>query len=105
MTQAFANHYKFPWVVMWDLNFILTQEEKEGGNQVSQSQLDISNALLDNASLHSLSYIGNPFTWTNRRKGQELILEKLDRVLASLDWINMFHKATMHHLIAVASDH
>lgn len=100
-----THHYKLPWAVIGDLNFIINQNEKEGGNVVSQSQLDKNREILDNANLHSLSFVGNPYTWTNRRQGQELILERLDRVTTTIDWMNNYPTAIVHHLVSIASDH
>lgn len=74
MMRFTAQHYKIPWTVIGDLNFILTAGKKRRGNLVSRSQIDSANAMLDGVRMHFLPYIGNLFTWTNRRKSQELIL-------------------------------
>lgn len=83
----------------------MNQDEKEGGNLISQYALDNSNRLLNVNGLHSMSFFGNPFTWTNKRSGHELILERLDRVLYNLAWMNNYPNSTSFHLITLASDH
>ncbi|XP_026434565.1 uncharacterized protein LOC113332106 [Papaver somniferum] len=88
-----------------DLNFVLTQDEKEGGNLISQTVLDDSNRRLNVNGLHSMSFVGNPFTWSNRRAGHEIILEILDRVLYNFEWMNLSPNSTSFHLIPLASDH
>lgn len=56
-----------PWIVIGDINFILSSSEKEGGNPPAQNGIDVNNDLLFNHGIHSMPFIGNPFTWTNRR--------------------------------------
>lgn len=97
--------YNYPWILAGDLNFILNREEKEGGITPSQSSLDANNLLIDKVGLVSLPYIGNPFTWTNRRDEGELILERLDRFLASLGWMEQFPNLAVYHLVSIGSDH
>lgn len=87
------NHHHVPWTVVGDFNFILNNHEKQGGNIVSQTELDANALIFANNDLNSMNYIGNPFTWSNRRHGNELILERLDRVVATLDWFNKFPNA------------
>ncbi|XP_026449582.1 uncharacterized protein LOC113349767 [Papaver somniferum] len=55
------------------------EDEKDGGNQISQSVLDENKELLYNNGLHILNFIGNPFTWKNRRKGHALVLERVTK--------------------------
>ncbi|XP_026419966.1 uncharacterized protein LOC113315939 [Papaver somniferum] len=103
--QNIANQVNLSWIVIGGLNFILSQNEKQGGNHVTQTYLDKSNDIIDSNSLHSINYIGNTFTWTNRRQGHELILERIDRVVAYLDWQHNFPSAITYHLVPLASDH
>ncbi|XP_026443846.1 uncharacterized protein LOC113343999 [Papaver somniferum] len=94
-----------PWIVIGDLNFILDRNDKEGGNTPSQTDLDANNDILNMNNLDSMQYIGNPFTWTNRRNGNDLILERLDRVLTSFDWNAIYPNVVVYHLNVVGSDH
>ncbi|KAK9045463.1 hypothetical protein V6N11_059343 [Hibiscus sabdariffa] len=48
---------------------------------------------------------GRTFTWSNHRSDEDAILEKLDRVLVSLEWSNAFPKALRILNAALASDH
>ncbi|XP_026420439.1 uncharacterized protein LOC113316486 [Papaver somniferum] len=92
-------------IVIGDLNFILHTDEKEGGNILSQSELDNNNMILHNNLLTSMNYISNLYTWTNRRNGNELIIERLDRILTTFDWSSTYPNATLYHLTVVGSDH
>lgn len=48
---------------------------------------------------------GPRFTWSNRRKGVNLIKEKLDRFLANRAWKIKFPKASATNLGFYGSDH
>lgn len=91
--------------MLGDLNFILAPEEKEGGNIPLQSDLDFSNALLQVRGIHSMQYIGNPYTWTNNRNDAELILERLDMACVSVDFFDNYQHAGLYHINSFASDH
>ncbi|XP_026383937.1 uncharacterized protein LOC113279456 [Papaver somniferum] len=103
--NALRATYPNPWIVIGDLNFILHNDEKEGGNQVSQSELEANNMLLNINNLSSMPYIGNPFTLTNRRDGNEFILERLYIAVLSYDWTNIYINVALYHLTVVGSDH
>ncbi|KAL9679457.1 hypothetical protein QQ045_017319 [Rhodiola kirilowii] len=48
---------------------------------------------------------GSKFTYTNRRKGQEETKCRLDRVLVSDDWRNLYINAYVVHMTSFHSDH
>ena len=47
---------------------------------------------------------GNPYTWTNNRKGEDLIQVKLDRLLVSGNWSRMGN-SYLENLTRTVSDH
>ncbi|XP_015946226.1 uncharacterized protein LOC107471294 [Arachis duranensis] len=49
--------------------------------------------------------VGRPFTWSNRRRGDELIQERLDRFLVGVDWQQLYPNATVLRLSESGSDH
>ncbi|XP_026411087.1 uncharacterized protein LOC113306356 [Papaver somniferum] len=103
--NSLANKYSCPWIVLGDLNFILRQEEKFGGNTIPQSQLDEVKNHLDQLDHFDMNYRSNPFTWSNHRSNNSLILERLDRALVNHALINYFPNAITYHLLSLASDH
>ena len=66
---------------MGDFNAISNQLEKEGGGAKSPSSIETFNSFIDDNSLIDIGMVGRPFTWSNRRRGDELIQERLDRFL------------------------
>ncbi|XP_073121297.1 uncharacterized protein [Henckelia pumila] len=55
--------------------------------------------------LQDLHAIGDFFTWVNRRSRQDLIFERLDRFVASLDWRLLFPAARVYTLDFFHADH
>ncbi|CAN0883909.1 hypothetical protein LINGRAHAP2_LOCUS14674 [Linum grandiflorum] len=52
-----------------------------------------------------LGYIGDQFTWTNYKIGNERINERLDRALCSAKWRTDFDEAFVSHEQRIGSDH
>lgn len=62
---------------------IIEDSENWGGLPHSNGLIaDFRNFIFD-AELHEMIYVGPCFTWINKRIGEDLILEKLDRVFCS----------------------
>ncbi|XP_043714499.1 uncharacterized protein LOC122662855 [Telopea speciosissima] len=48
---------------------------------------------------------GPPFTWSNNRSNDSLVMEKLDRAVANSKWRVIFEDSIARNLIIRASDH
>ncbi len=57
------------------------------------------------SQLFDLGFEDSPFTWIKGRKGLTFKAERLDRMVASMEWINMFEGAKVVHLAKLSSDH
>ncbi|KAK8532112.1 hypothetical protein V6N12_053561 [Hibiscus sabdariffa] len=80
-------------------------EEKHGGNPFDHNSAKWYYEFLDQTYLMEIPSSGGSFTWSNQRCNEELILEKLDRILSSLEWSFIFPKAISIIDVAIASDH
>jgi hypothetical protein len=103
--SSIGNSFCGPWLNIGDFNAILAPQDKLGGRSFgSSSHHDFADFVHSNG-LFDLGYVGNPYTWCNRRQGLNVIKERLDRGLASRDWLHLFPNALVQHLPAAASDH
>jgi hypothetical protein len=89
-----------PWVVLGDLNEIAFSHEKEGGNQRPNVYMQAFRDCLDDCELVDVGFSGEPFTW---RRGR--IRERLDRAVATSEWMIMHPGAILQHLPWTKSDH
>ncbi|KAF4372078.1 hypothetical protein F8388_000294 [Cannabis sativa] len=90
---------------MGDLNTISGQQDKVGGREVEASDGSDLNELLDSTGGVDLGCLGNHFTWTNGRRFQDLIKERLYRALCDPEWMMSYPKAGVLALAIKDSDH
>uniref|UniRef100_A0A803PE82 DUF4283 domain-containing protein n=1 Tax=Cannabis sativa TaxID=3483 RepID=A0A803PE82_CANSA len=99
------NLCSLPWMVIGDLNCILSSEEKQGGRKVDVNDTKYLYEFLDYTGGIDLRYKGCAFTWHNKRFSGGLIRERLDRAIGSHDWLNMYQYAGVHNFPIIVSDH
>lgn len=83
------------WHLIGGFNSVLSPADKKGGNVVSSSSKNSFRDLVDNLGLIDLGFIGEIYTWYNRRGGVESIQERLDCGFANDSWRIMFQHATI----------
>lgn len=94
-----------PWLCIGDLNHILSQSEKLGGQPYGSPSSCPFRSFIDRFGLIDLGFTGNPYTWSNNREGNDIIKECLDRALASSQWVHQFPSYYILHIPAFFSDH
>lgn len=91
--------------VVGDFNAVAGQEEKWGGNPAMDGNNKAFREFLFEAGLMDMGFKGPAYTWTNKQYTSNLIFERLDRVVATVSWNNMFPHAHVNHLPRIRSDH
>ncbi|KAJ4749124.1 DNAse I-like superfamily protein [Rhynchospora pubera] len=61
--------------------------------------------MIAKSGLMDLGYHGAAYTWSNKRQPHSIILQRLDRALATVPWCNAFPAAKLFHLPKANSDH
>lgn len=61
--------------------------------------------VLDECGFKDLGYIGAKFTWCNGRRECFTVWERLDRVVATMDWLSKFPATRVVHFECGSSDH
>ena len=100
----FASHVDKPWLVVGDLNEVISQNDKMGGRPICRSIMDLYGSTMDACNLIDMGFNGPKFTWSNKRK-RNPIFQRIDRGWANLDWLTMFPNASLWHLPRITSDH
>lgn len=94
-----------PWCVVGDINNITSQYETRGGANYPRCLIDGFNETIAEVGLIDMDLVGHPFTWERGRGTTTWIETRLDRVLTSKDWLDVFPLAKLYNLEGSSSDH
>ncbi|KAJ8421701.1 LOW QUALITY PROTEIN: hypothetical protein Cgig2_002598 [Carnegiea gigantea] len=84
------------WCILGDFNSVLYKEDRMGGNEILDHELEDLNNLLHTYELWTGAY----FSWTN-----ETIWSRINRVLINAYWFGTFEFTLIHYLTNGLSDH
>lgn len=93
---------KEPFIIGGDFNIRRSQHEKDklGGTDRFSTTF---NSIISAYELREIAMTGGRFTWSNNQN--DPTLEKLDRILMSRDWENLFPTAAINKLPRKISNH
>lgn len=60
---------------------------------------------LEDCRLHDLGFKGPKYTWSNGRHGRDYTLERLNKVVANVEWSAIWSDAGLDVLACHSSDH
>ena len=103
--ENFDENFDRSWLCIGDFNHVLNQYEKKGGRPMASSSSCPFKNFIDRYGMIDLGFAGNSFTWSNNRQGQNSIKERLDRSLATIQWIHLHPKFSLIHILAFSFDH
>ncbi|XP_074318298.1 uncharacterized protein LOC141655099 [Silene latifolia] len=93
------------WRLTGFYGWILFETKKEGGAPRAQGEMDEFRDAIGDCGLLDIGYSGNMFTWWNKRPEPHAIFERLDRGVASPEWLDMHPALSLKHLERERSDH
>lgn len=96
---------QLPWCIIGDLNDLLLQSGKRGNTPHPNYLLNGFRQAVESCNLLDIGMQGYPFTWERGRGMGNRVEERLDRVLATGDWITYFSNTVVCNILTVASDH
>ncbi|XP_019178278.1 PREDICTED: uncharacterized protein LOC109173495 [Ipomoea nil] len=94
-----------PWVVIGDFNDLLFQHEKRGTNPHPDNFLRGFSEAVDECGLHQLPMRGYQFTWEKYSGTDQWLDERLDKVMATMEWCDVHGGAGVENIITSNSDH
>ena len=94
-----------PWLTIGGFNEITSASEKEGGNDRPRQQKKNFINTINYCGLRDLGFFGPKFTWLYQRGDGLQTRERLDRAMATLEWLNIFPEAKVFHLTFSVLDH
>lgn len=78
------------WMCMGDFNEVMWSFGKWGGNSKLWQNKKRFQDFIQYCGLVDLGFFCPSFTWSNSRKGDDNIKERLDRILANSYWKNRY---------------
>ena len=104
LLKTLCHRFNLPWVCIGGFNKILFADEKQGWLVRPERQMQGFKKALEYCRLKDMGFNGFPFSWCNRRPDDQNVWIRLDRGVASVDWMLRFPAARIHHLDAFHFD-
>ncbi|KAL2937078.1 Protease HtpX-like protein [Bienertia sinuspersici] len=102
---TYTSHHIEADILNENMEPIVSNEEKWGGTQRSERNMDEFRLAIDDCRLRDLGFKGRPYTWQRGNSMDTLIRERLDRFMATVEWSAMFPEVEVLHLAIQNSDH
>lgn len=96
------NYCTGPWVIGGDFNMIYSDEDKNNDN-LNRAMMGRFRRFVNDKDLKEIPLIGRRYTWSNEREAPTLV--KLDRVLCTSEWEDLFPNCSLHSHATEISDH
>lgn len=93
-----------PWMMFGNLNDIIDEPERFGGRNLTRKRLFLKE-FMQQVDAIDLGFSGRRYTWINKQQGSANIRLRLDRAVANSEWLHLFPKARVQHLLLEESDH
>jgi len=103
--QRLKNRSRDPWVVLGDFNEAMWQFEHFSETKRGEKQMENFRNILEECDLHDMGFSGVPWTYDNKKTGNRNVKVRLDRGVATQQWLDRFNNATVYHLTSPCSDH
>uniref|UniRef100_A0A803NTG1 Reverse transcriptase n=1 Tax=Cannabis sativa TaxID=3483 RepID=A0A803NTG1_CANSA len=94
-----------PWCLIGDLNNVLNQSDKRGGRPYPNSLLKGFQDVVSDCRLIDMALFVHPYTWERGRGTSNWVEIRLDRVLVSHAWNDLFPSARLFNMEISVSDH
>lgn len=92
-------------LILGDLNEISKTDQTTSASIGNSIRYNNCNRFLYDNHLIDLGYVGNLYTWHNRRGKQAANVVRLDGALANHLCLNMYHNSFLENLASFGSDH
>lgn len=99
---SFCSHLTVPYIVGGDFN-ILREAEDNNKKMIHNQFVDKFNSVINSLNLPEIHLNGGKYTWSNQQAHPTL--EKLDRILMSFGWEDLFPLVSVRKLVRDKSDH
>lgn len=93
------------WAIIGDFNNVVTRNDKKGGDPYPRTLIEGFNEVLEETGLIDMELIGHQFTWERSRGKPGWMEVRLDRVVTTEAWLDLFPMPKLYNLEGSTSDH
>lgn len=105
LLDRLRNDSNLPWLLGGDLNDILCWNERAGGRRKSRVEMDCFRDALERNGLWDIKPSRGWFTWHHGDIKDTHIKQRLDRFVATIDWLHLFGQCEIATDYSKDSDH
>ncbi|XP_019150110.1 PREDICTED: uncharacterized protein LOC109189862 [Ipomoea nil] len=105
LLRQLKDRSSLPWVVVGDFNDIACLSEKRGSHSHPTSLIEGLNDALGDCQLVDLGMEGGRYTWEKSRGTESWMEERLDRAVATTEWLELHDEVVVQNIYTVFSDH
>lgn len=103
--KSLKNYNPLPWLCLGDWNEVLLQDKFLGAHSRPEWQVWCFWEVLSQCNINDHVHEGLPFTWNRNMRQPCAAKGRLDRALASSDWLSLFPYNKVEHMFSHLSDH
>ncbi|KAF9612625.1 hypothetical protein IFM89_003067 [Coptis chinensis] len=78
-----------PWAVVGDFNIVFAVSERKGWGIPSLAAMSNFNTFIHSNALFDTTSMGFKYSWCNKRMGNRIMYQKIDRMLVNQGWIDV----------------
>ncbi|VFR00567.1 unnamed protein product [Cuscuta campestris] len=105
LLRSLGTRSSLPWVVVGDFNDLVFQHEKRGPFPHPEGLLRGFGEALEDCGLLNVPTMGYPFTWERGKGTETWVEERLDRVVATGNWVDLQGAFRVSNILTRTSDH
>lgn len=105
LLRNLSNLNSLPWAIMGDFNDLLDNTEKRGRTNHPTWLLRGFKETVKECGLKDLPFSGYQFTWERSRGTPAWVEEKLDRIMVTDTWLEIFAEVHVESIMCSYSDH
>ena len=105
LLKSLSRPNSLPWLIIGDFNEIVCASEKEGGVVRPIRQMARFKEAIDFCCLREVGFVGPQYMWLYQKYDGSQIKERLDKELATQEWLTLFPSTKLFHKSPSVSDH
>ena len=94
-----------PCLFIGDFNAIYKEEHRKNRSQVTTYEMYDMRKWMEDTELHPVIERDHKFSWTNKEKGDNRTLTKIDHAIGNLQWMDRYSQASVYYANPHTSDH